>query len=67
MTGPLTSSAHGGHKVRDAAVSLAPQLWPSAPVMAQRVVNVGKLVQHPAHALCLYRPALLSIHLAELA
>ena len=38
----------------DVAVSLLPQLWPSARVVAQRVVCVGKLVQHPAHALCLH-------------
>ena len=51
----------------DAAACLLPQLWPSARVVAQRIVCVGKLVQHPAHALRLHKPKLLSVCSAEMA
>src|SRR5699024_7991326 len=36
---------HGADKVGQLAAGLFPQLWPSATIMRQRVIQVGELVQ----------------------
>src|SRR5690606_3175172 len=46
---------HGADEVGDAPAGVAPDLRPGGLVMGQRVVRVGKLVQHPALATRLHR------------